>query len=70
MIELMRKTARQNQVRKRATKNLVSLCLYKAILVHDNENYVETKSFKIAVPDWGLQLLKLSRRVNATQEDA
>ena len=27
------------------------------------------KNFKIAVPDWGLQLLKLSRRVNATRED-
>ena len=28
------------------------------------------KSFKITVPDWGLELLKLSRCVNATREDA
>ena len=29
----------------------------------------KTKSFKITVPDWGLQFLKLSRCVNATRED-
>ena len=31
--------------------------------------FLQQKSFKIAVPNRGLQLLKLSRRISATRED-
>ena len=48
-------------VAKKRSKSPPFLC-HTDVTQNHNEN-----SFKIAVPDWGLQFLKLSRCVNATR---